>query len=181
MYNRIIVLFGLVPILFLAVLFIFCGSAFSHVESSMPDAVAEIEYKMLLDFKPGDNATRNKLAMVLYRRNKLIEAEKEAKLVLKNVPKDIDALDTLGLIRHAQKKYPEAISHFTKAISMNPKDALLYYHLGKSQEMMGNLEDAVKNYRLALEAIERDDHGHDHDQIEQIKDSLEKIKSTINK
>ena len=41
----------------------------AHVEGHMPDSVAEMEYRILLEFKPGDFTTRVKLAMVLMNQD----------------------------------------------------------------------------------------------------------------
>ena len=38
---------------------------------NMPDAIAEMEYRILLEYQPDNIEARNKLAMVLYRLDRL--------------------------------------------------------------------------------------------------------------
>ena len=139
-------------ILMLALILLIPASAFAHPESGfLPDAIAEMEYKIVLDINPQDIETRNKLGIVLYRKEKLHEAEKEFSKVLASSPGDFDAHDGMGLVKNKQKKYEEAISWFKKAIAISDEDTMVYYHLGLTYELMGNLVDAEKSYKKALE------------------------------
>jgi len=62
--------------LFLLAVFIFSANDLqAHVtQGNMPEAVVEMEYRILLEFQPDNIKVRNKLAMVLYRLDKLDEA-----------------------------------------------------------------------------------------------------------
>ena len=139
-------------ILVFAVILLIPASAFAHPESGfLPDAIAEMEYKIVLDINPNDIATRNKLGIVLYRKGKLYEAEKEFSKVLDVSPGDFDAHDGMGLVKTKQKKYEEAITWFQKAIAISDEDTMVHYHLGLTYEMTGNLVSAEKSYKKALE------------------------------
>ena len=128
------------------------ASGFAHPETGfLPDAIAEMEYKIVLDINPKDIETRNKLGIVLYRKDKLREAEQEFSKVLEVSPRDFDAHDGMGLIKKKQKKYGEAITWFKQAISISDEDTMVYYHLGSTYELMGNFVDAEKSYKKALE------------------------------
>lgn len=47
--------------------------------------------------------------------------------------------------------YPEAITTYLAAISINPNDASLYYNLGTAYQASGNLQEASTQYNKALE------------------------------
>ena len=135
------------------VMVITCPSVntFAHVDSdSMPDSVAETEYRIYLEFKPNDIVVLNKLGMVYYRLNKLPNAVREFSKVLKKDPNNYDALDGMGLVKAAQQDYDEAIRLHQKAIVLNADDMVGYFHLGSALEKKGKLGEAAEAYRLAL-------------------------------
>lgn len=138
--------------IFIFVVIVFIPAlSYAHPESGfLPDAIAEMEYKIVLDINPKDIETRNKLGVVLYRKDKLSEAEKEFLKVLEMSPKDFDAYDGMGLVRMKQKKYKEAVNWFKKAIEILEEDTMVHYHLGSAYEQMGNFDDAMKAYKKAL-------------------------------
>lgn len=141
----------MMKILILIVMLFIPTSGFAHPESGfMPDAIAEMEYKIVLDINPKDIDTRNKLGIVLYRKNKLNEAEIEFSKVLAVSPRDFDAHDGMGLVKNKQKKYEEAVTWFKKAIAISDEDTMVHYHLGLTYELMGNFIDAEKTYKKAL-------------------------------
>lgn len=131
--------------LFLLVFLLSYQSAIAHVEKgNMPDSVAEMEYRILLEFNPKDHKSRSLLGMSLLRQNKLSEAENEFRLLLKTEPKNFDFLDSLGLILLKQKRTPEALQYLKTAISINPDDIMVHLHLGRALANSGQIEEARK-------------------------------------
>lgn len=106
----------------------------------MPDSVAEMEYRILLEFTPQDTTTRSLLGMALLRQNKLVEAEKEFRLILQSDQKNFDALDGLGLVLLKQKRYGEALQHLQTAIKIRPNDIMVHLHLGLTLSNNGQAE-----------------------------------------
>jgi|GEM_PF-1521890 len=127
------------------------GPAWGHVTDVMPDAVAEMEYQILLDFQPDKVEVRNKLAMVLYRKKKFKEAEAEFRTVLATAPTNFDALDGLGLVMGRTARTKEAISQFEAAIRVNAQDVMVHYHLGQALAGEGDLPAAAKSLARAAE------------------------------
>ncbi len=124
----------------------------AHVtEANMPDAVAETEYQILLEFEPGRSEVRNKLAMVLLRKKKYVEAEKELRTILAAEPANYDALDGLGLVMTRTGRVAEALGQFRAAIKANPRDVMAHYHLGLAHAALGDQEAARTVYRQALD------------------------------
>lgn len=128
------------------------NQAWSHVtDANMPDAVAEMEYQILLDFQPDNAEVRNKLAMVLLRKKKFKEAETELRTVLAKEPANFNALDGLGLVMCQTGRLEEAVRQHLAAIKINAQDAMAHYHLGQAYAALGDLTAARNAYRLALD------------------------------
>ncbi len=123
----------------------------AHPETGLlPDSSAETEYRIVVEINPKDIKTRNKLGMVLYRKNKLDEAARQFTEVLKIAPNDFDAHDGLGLVSCKNGKYMEAVDWFTKAIAIRPNETMVHYGLGMAYDQLGNLPKAENSYRQAL-------------------------------
>jgi len=128
----------------------------AHPETGfLPDAIAETQYKMVIEINPRDIATRNKLGIVLYRKNRLKEAESQFLEVLKQAPRDFDAHDGMGLVRMKQRDFPAALPWIQKAISLSDTDTMVRYNLGLIFEMTGRLGEALQAYRQALAVNEQ--------------------------
>ena len=151
--NRVVRSFLQITVVLLAVVYLLAGEvAQAHVDAdSMPDSVAEVEYRIYLEFKPNDLVVLNKLGMVYYRMGKLDEATREFAKVLKNDPDNYDALDGMGLVKAAQKEYDEAVRYHRQALAINSEDMMTYYHLGSALHEKGELQEAADAYRTALE------------------------------
>lgn len=128
--------------------------ALAHVEKGdMPDSVAEMEYRILLEFKPEDTATRVLLGMTLLRQNKLAEAEQELRLILQTDPKNFDALDSLGWVLFKQKRYSEALPHLLTAKLIRPSDIMVHLHLGMALGKNNQAESAREMLASGLKIL----------------------------
>lgn len=132
-----------------------------HVtDTNMPDAVAETEYQILLEFQPERSDVRNKLAMVLLRKKNFAEAEKEFRTILAADSANFNAIDGLGLVMSRTGREKEAVDQFKKAITINPKDVMVHYHLGLAYAALGDSAGAEKLYRQALDLAEQSSATH---------------------
>jgi tetratricopeptide (TPR) repeat protein len=105
------------------------GLAWGHAAvDGLPDAVAIMTYKQVLYLNPDDLATRNKLAMALFRENQLREAVQELDYVLKKDRRNFDALDGYGVVLIRTGKYKKALEYLNKALAVNPNDMMLRVH-----------------------------------------------------
>lgn len=146
--------------LFLSVLLLLLitGTVYAHPESGfLPDAIAETEYRIVIELDPGDIETRNKLGIILYRKDKLKEALKQFESVIKLRPGDFDAHDGTGMVFMKQGRYKKAIKWLERAVELNPKDAMVYYHLGSAYKATGKIEKAIKGYEKSLSLQLNDD------------------------
>lgn len=166
--------------LFMLAMFIFSANDLqAHVaHGNMPDAIAEIEYLILLEFQPDNIEARNKLAMVLYRLDKLDEALVELQRVLELEPNNFDALDTLGLVSFKQGKTQQALEYLEAAVRINSEDILVHYHLGLVQGKLGLLDAAESSLITALiRYIEQNDQTGRPNEIELIEKALAEVRA----
>ena len=164
----------------LAVLMVNADELRAHVsENAMPDAVAEIEYRILLEFQPDSIETSNKLAMVLYRLDKLDEAVSLLQRVLELDPGNFDALDTLGLVSFKQGKTQQALEYLEKAAGLSNNDLLVHYHLALAQDKLGLLEAAENSLLEALERCKARSRqaGMPNDEIGRIEKALAEVRA----
>jgi tetratricopeptide (TPR) repeat protein len=61
----------------------------------------------------------------------------------------IDAYLDKGQTYYDQKKYAEALKTFQFTTTIFPSEALPYYWIGKSQQALGNKDEARLNYQRA--------------------------------
>ncbi len=128
----------------IAVSLLMAGTVHAHGNiSKLPDSVQVLQYRMLLYMDPGDTATRNKLAMALFRTNKLDEAKAELATVLKDKPSDFDAQDGMGIVLLKSGNYQEALRHLEKARSLRENDMLVHVHLSVVYGKLGQNDKAA--------------------------------------
>lgn len=139
-------------ILYCALLLMFCNrTAAAHVEEGkMPDSVAEMEYRILLEFEPDNLDVRLKLGMVLFRAEKYNEAAGEFAYVLDKNPETVDAYIGLARAKTQLGDFDKAIHLFQTALSLNVFDIHIYYYLGETFEIQGNVTAAEKIYKKGL-------------------------------
>jgi tetratricopeptide (TPR) repeat protein len=147
---------GFFPMLLVCAICLMPGLSHAHPETGMlPDAIAEMEYRIVLEITPNDIKTRNKLGIVYYRKNKLKEAESEFAEVLRVAPKDFDAHDGMGLVKLKEHKSGDAVAWLQKAIAINSEDTVVHHSLGLALEQTGRLREAEASYVKGLEVSER--------------------------
>lgn len=61
-----------------------------------------------------------------------------------------DLYNLLGFCYFKKERYQEAISHFERAVELNPASAMDYANLGVNHNRLGNKEEAVRYFTLAL-------------------------------
>jgi tetratricopeptide (TPR) repeat protein len=127
------------------------GLALGHVEPDMPDAIAEMEYQILLDIKPADHEIRYLLGMVYFRQKNYDQAVAELQRVVAEAPDYPYAYTGLGQVKMVHQEYDAAIVYFRQAITILPSDNHVYYFLGQALEAKGNNSEAEQAYRTAID------------------------------
>lgn len=140
--------------LFFCLVFGWTMKASAHIEKgTMPDSVAEMEYRILLDFEPDNHAIRNRLGMVLVRKDKLEEAEQLFQQVLDKEPANFDAMEGLGQVALKREAFQQAIAFFKKAVSLDSKSVTLFSLLGQAYAQSGSFDEAVQAYETSRQNI----------------------------
>jgi predicted Zn-dependent protease len=111
--------------------------------SKLPSSVQVLQYKMKLYTDKDDLASRNGLAMALYRTGNLDEALQELDTVLKADPQNFDAADGMGIVLIKKEKFKEALEYLQKALTLREKDIMVHVHLAVVYDKL-NLADKSK-------------------------------------
>jgi Tfp pilus assembly protein PilF len=159
--------------------------ALAHVEGHMPDSVAEMEYRILLEFRPNKFETRVKLAFVLMNQDKLEEAEEEFNRSLTASPDNLQAHLGLSLLRLKQQRTTEALEMIKKAVKIGPDNPAVYLNYGLILEADNRPREARQIYNDGLAKLtlnpEAPEAEHDRQQLEnalqKVVDKLTKIDS----
>jgi ribosomal protein S12 methylthiotransferase accessory factor len=61
-----------------------------------------------------------------------------------------DIYNTLGVCCYKTGRYAEAVDHFQRAVELNPASAIDYANLALNLERLGERENAIVNYEIAL-------------------------------
>jgi len=91
-------------------------------------------------------------AMLAEKRNDLAQMEKDLRLIIKRDPDNAMALNALGYtLSDRTTRYAEAKTLIEQAHQINPEDPAVLDSLGWVNYRLGNLDDAEKYLRQALE------------------------------
>ncbi len=118
------------------------------------DTLAKFYYQRLLEMNPNDALTYFKLGVFYMQQNKFNRAlENYTKAVQLN-PKDVDSYYNMGFMHLNIRQFATARDYFSRAIAVEPERAFKsYYGRGYAQEMLGDVLNARKDYRKALEIL----------------------------
>ena len=86
-----------------------------------------------------------------YKAGNLLEAEKRSKKLIQKYPHYVILYNILGLALSGQKKYPEAINFYNKALKIKPDFAIVHNNLGNLMIHVGKKHEAKKCFIKAIE------------------------------
>lgn len=90
------------------------------------------------------------MAMPLHQAGRLAEAEAIYRQVLRQSPREPDALHLLGLLSYQRKDYPAALELIGRAISYRHTEPGYFVNLGLVHEALQHVDEAIACYRKAL-------------------------------
>lgn len=133
--------------------FALAALANAHETTKRYDAAINT-YERIPDGTPLQAAIDIRRALNLNSLDKVDEAQKLLEKVAEKNPKDIKALDTLGNVMRARKRYDEAVVYYTRVIDLlgNPeqKDWVHFYSRGTCYERLKRWPEAEKDLQQAL-------------------------------
>ncbi|HAL65276.1 MAG TPA: hypothetical protein DCP10_06895, partial [Bacteroidales bacterium] len=127
----------------------------AEVNSSLKDyEKSDFYYEIALKADSTDATLLNNYSYSLAERKKdLDKALQMSKQALEFSPNEPSYLDTYGWILYQMGKYEEAIVYLKKAVelSKDSNDSVLWEHLGDAYYKSGNIDEALKNWKIAME------------------------------
>ncbi len=115
---------------------------------------AEKTYRAMMEQEPDNIYILDNLGVVLFRSNKNKEAEQILGKALIASPDDEFTLRTLGIVLYTEGNYDGdgggALSKLTKAVTLNPRDAIARNYLGITASAKGWQEAARKELETAV-------------------------------
>lgn len=94
------------------------------------------------------------LAFSRYSNADMPGAEQLCRSVLARAPRQVDAMQLLGLVLTQRGQYAEATELYQQAIAQAPEHPALHNNLGMTLHKMGKTEEAVVEFRRAIELSE---------------------------
>ena len=114
---------------------------------------AEDVYLQVIALKPKHAGARYNLGLVYLDKGKYALAEKEFIFLVTRYPRHKDALVGLGKSQIELGKFAEADVVLRQALVLEPTSADAHYFLGLALEKKASLEEARKEYKLALRYV----------------------------
>ncbi len=93
----------------------------------------------------------NKVGIAYHQLGDLDAAKRSYEHALKLDRKYADALNNLGTVFYARKKFRTAIARYTKALALTPDSASIWSNLGTAYYARGKFEEMTNAYTRALQ------------------------------
>lgn len=130
------------------------------------------------DSKPLDDPKNFMLSSIqdyqlqLYRTENddlLNNMKRIAEAVLKYYPNHIESLSNLSIVFMLQKEYDKALEQLLKAEKLNPKDYIVLSNIAQAYKLKGEMENAIKYYKLTIKHGDEQAKNYAKGQIEYLK------------
>ncbi|MGC2499074.1 MAG: tetratricopeptide repeat protein, partial [Acidobacteriaceae bacterium] len=117
-------------------------------------AMIREEYATAIEFyrqAPQDSAAVwNKLGMAWHHLFAIDEAKRDYERALRLRPAYPEALNNLGTVCYAEKKYKKAVQYYRKALALDPKSATIYSNLGTAWFAEQHYDEGLVAYQKAF-------------------------------
>lgn len=110
----------------------------------------ETLYRRTLDEQPDAQLIRTNLGVIYFDRGDDASAEREWLASLGPGKPNVSTLNNLGLLRTGQKRYPEAVDYFLRALADRPLFSDAHMNLAATYADMGRTADADREFRTAV-------------------------------
>jgi tetratricopeptide (TPR) repeat protein len=90
-------------------------------------------------------------ALKLHQAGRLSEAAAIYNRVLRDNPRDVDALHLLGLVAFQTNDFVQSERLISEALRLDPGQATIHHNMGSTQRVLGNFDTARQHYRTAIE------------------------------
>lgn len=107
-------------------------------------------FRHAISVTDGNWVAYNKLAEALLENGDISQSLECARESFRINPRNPFVYMTLGLINHQQFNHKQAVTHFSKAVELNPQNAMAHFLLGRSLVLSGDVEGATIEYDVLL-------------------------------
>ena len=107
-------------------------------------------YASTLATEPNSWHMHNNLGYALWLRGDRAGAEREWRAALEIKPENDIVLSNLGVVYSKEKRFPEAVEYFKRALSIDSKFTDAHFHLSETYLEMGMTESAERHLRATV-------------------------------
>ena len=125
----------------------FLGLAYSHATQY---ELALNQFQKVLDYRPDMVLPRIMVAVTLLRQHRDSDAAQQARIVLKNAPRNGLAHNILGSAYLAEGRYKRAMDEFDRAIDLDPKLVDAHLKKGLYHMSIGKFDEAEEEMGRAV-------------------------------
>ena len=112
---------------------------------------AEALIRRVVQLLPQNDWPASELALVLYERGELLEAEQHARNVVRLAPKNAQGHNLMGMILSDTSRLQAGEFHYRKALELHGPVGKLCANLGFNLKGQGKIDEADKLYQQAVE------------------------------
>ncbi len=109
------------------------------------------DYEKALTIKPNDKNTLYNNALCLQKSGKNEEATVQVQNQIKTGNGSAESYNILGNASFSKNDFTEAIDYYSKAVEMDPQNALYWYNRANSKAMIKKQKEALADYDKAIE------------------------------
>jgi len=95
-------------------------------------------------------AARLEAARRLADGGRILEAEQAFLDILRESPREVDALNFVAIVAHERGRFAQALALLERARGVNPNDPITLTNLGTTQAALGKIDQAIEAQRAAL-------------------------------
>jgi tetratricopeptide (TPR) repeat protein len=114
----------------------------------LDDAIAEAQ--LAIKMKPNESGLHQALGDLYWQQNQLAKAEEEFQNELKIDPDSTQSMYKLGVVSIERSKAEVAANLLAEVLKRTPHAADAEYQLGRANSQMGNVAEAVNNFKAAV-------------------------------
>jgi serine/threonine-protein kinase len=112
------------------------------------------EFKHVIELAPDSAAAHANYATALKNINRTDEAAAEFEKSIKLKP-TYAALNNLGVLYYAKRRWAEAANMFEQSMKLNPADYRVWENMGLASDWLGQHDKAMESYRHSRELLEK--------------------------
>ena len=117
-------------------------------KNNLDDELADL--KSASQINPSSLSCVDMMGKLSYKMGDYDAAEKNFQIIMRDNPRNYDALYWLGKVEAARKNYERAATYVDKAVELFPAESQVYVNRADVLKMMGENKAAAKNYIYAL-------------------------------